>query len=234
MAEHTHVRVIAQETTPELAPQARAGLSYEKFQVLTQPAWLQKPPQRNIPRAQGVVKDRFVETLLRAVSLRFVANQSGVTLDAYGQSIGLERLTNESDEAYRARLANAFETYRYAGTLKGLTDLLELQGYDARFILLRSLDETRWAEFAILLKPIGGASFSFDVDERLRALVYRFKPAHTRLAALRISDCPTYGDSSKYGDGTTYCASDPVYSKYADGSKYGDGSKYLPRTQFYI
>ena len=237
MAEHTHIIVDRRDLPPGAGGQPGAPRRYAAYQVLAAPAWLQRPPQRDLLRSQGDVKDDHAATLISALRLRLLSNMGGAVLDLYGAGLGLPRLPNELDADYKLRLADVFATYRYAGTFKGLTDVLELRGYRADIRFLRDTDPNRWAEFTVYLSPTTGAPYSFDLDQLIRGLIRRFKAAHARLAALRIgrpaSDCPRYSSGVTYNSGAVYCAPDPAYPRYNAARRYGDGAQYLDRTQVY-
>lgn len=92
------------------------------------PTWLCAPNGRAWVDGTQAVKLGLLARAKDAVKARFPDFASGAGLDAIGRDRGIERAPGESDEAYRPRLKAWLQTWRWAGTRRGLLTALAAAG----------------------------------------------------------------------------------------------------------
>jgi hypothetical protein len=128
-------------------------MSYEEWMEKAQPPWLQNEAGRRWARALGRVLDGAVDGARDAVLARYPSYAPEDALALLGHERGLERFPGEYPEAYRSRLLNAWEFWRWGGTLRGLQYWLNAAGYDVYVYEHYRQDRTIWAEFSLYLWP---------------------------------------------------------------------------------
>lgn len=131
----------------------------------------------------GMLFDELKEQLLSIQKQGNILTATGRYLDLCGRDRNIPRLKNEDDESYRKRLLMKVEVAQRAGTLKGLELALEAIGYQVEIKPAYLEDETRWAEFWLIL------------DEHLdRQEVYDFQMIkQTVMEVKQASAKPNYG-----------------------------------------
>lgn len=176
---------------------------FEDYQQELAPPWHRTRPGAALNGATGAFKDDLESDLIDAVQARFPRSSPEDGLSLLGDERRLPRFPDELTEAYRARLTGAFEFWQWAGTLRGLTLALEQLGYVPTVIEHFRTDPAIWAEFSVVLYPgvkrygtwrvgratvgdgkIVGLDITPDEAGRVRSVVGRVKPAHTRLRTL--------------------------------------------------
>lgn len=131
----------------------------------------------------GILFDELKEQLLSVQKQGNILTATDRYLDLCGRDRNIPRLKNEDDESYRKRLLMKVEVAQRAGTLKGLEVALDAMGYEVEIRPAYLEDETRWAEFWVIL------------DEELdRHEVYDFKMIkQTVMEVKQASAKPNYG-----------------------------------------
>ncbi len=79
--------------------------------------------------ALGAEKDRLLGLAREAVTVRGLPEGDRAALDAGGADRGIPRLAGEGLDAYRDRLAGAWESWSWAGTSYGIALAVGLLGY---------------------------------------------------------------------------------------------------------
>lgn len=96
--------------------------------------------------------DELKQVIFQLRRVWLIKTAPGKSLDLLGESRGLLRYKNESDELYRERLLAAFDTYVFGGTYPAMQKTLSSLGYSNSDIqLLYKTNPERWAEFNIFL-----------------------------------------------------------------------------------
>jgi hypothetical protein len=174
----------------------------------------------------GLAMDMVAEGAMQAVKARFIKGAPSDALPYAGTDRQIERAPGESDDQYRARLLGAFETWRLAGTNKGITTALAVIGYpNAR--VFESHDwfpgNPRWWRFWVVIDPphgfttwkvgdgtkLGMKLLGLDkagdksAVDLLRRVVRKWKAAHTVCEKLIVVlSGKLLGTGWKLGDGT--------------------------------
>jgi hypothetical protein len=179
--------------------------SFAEFQEQNAPGWLQGEDGKRWSRAQGEAKDGLLARAVEAVKLRMPGICPPDGLAAIGSERGMPRGPNESTESYRARIADAWQTWPWAGTAYGLLRALRAAGYVSVTIaqVLRrayALDANGdlvvtvldpgwgtgdggafWSKFAVIFYAPGPLPPAGDPTDQLtliRLLVRQWKSAH--------------------------------------------------------
>ena len=126
------------------------------------PAWLQTPKNAAWLRASGDLKDSLVERCKNAVKARFARLAPRDGLDRIGGERQISRSPAESNSAYAERVANAWGTWRWAGTAYGVLRALRDAGYPGAYIgivngLLYSLDPS-----GLVIEKLPAGSWACD------------------------------------------------------------------------
>lgn len=158
-----------------------------------------------IVRMLGTHEAELAVEAIRTMELWFAAVAPLEWLDIIGAGRGIWRWPNESADQYRQRVVDAYEYWRWGGTLRGIKAAFERIGYDAVPIEIYRFDPSRWAQFALLIAALtprtttdyddgqffdagprydAGSGPTADESVALRQLVRDLKPGHTRLASL--------------------------------------------------
>ena len=115
-------------------------MGYAQYQPQLQPTTLLDPVGQAFMRAQGIVKDYFLQLTRQATQLRFPGFASADALGAIGgerlidQGGGPQLISPETAIAYAARLINAWAIWYWAGTAFGMLTALAVQGYAPEII----------------------------------------------------------------------------------------------------
>lgn len=127
---------------------------YEDYQVQLMPPWLQGTKGRSFNESLGAVKDTLLEYLVTALSAAAIRYAGEEALYYIGKERGMGRAPGEALEAYRARLLAAWDFWRWAGTVKGMTMALEAAGYEVRIVEHYKTNMAIWAQFSVYLRSI--------------------------------------------------------------------------------
>lgn len=211
--------------------------SYIDYQVQRAPTFLSGRWGTAWLSSMGSAKNVSVDAAIAAVNCRFIANSSispDDALVAVGHDRGLEQVPGETNDAYRARLVDAWNAYQWAGTKKGLLDQLAIVGCTNVQIQENweytgpGADPTQWWRFWITIRaphPFGtvatvprwGSGFRWGDGHRwggidknradlVKRIVRKWKPAHAQCVKITIlMDAKVWGDHvTKWGDGTKW------------------------------
>ena len=96
--------------------------TYEKFQRALMPLPLAGESGQAYAGVLGREKDAQLERAKDAVRARFPSRAPADALPLLGLNVQLERGPDEPEDAYRARLRDAFNAWRWAGTRKGILE----------------------------------------------------------------------------------------------------------------
>lgn len=89
------------------------------------PSWLQGPWGRKFLGTVGLTLDAYADDADAAVKVRFVGQCPPDALSYHGDERSLPRGPAETEDQYRAQLADAWEIWRLAGTPAGITRVLQ-------------------------------------------------------------------------------------------------------------
>ncbi|MBI2388629.1 MAG: hypothetical protein HYV09_03345 [Deltaproteobacteria bacterium] len=201
-------------------------MSFRQYMIELAPPWLRGRWGEAWNGTVGLAMDMVAEGAMQAVKARFLKQGPADALSYAGTDRQIERAPDESDELYRARLLQAFETWRLAGTNKGILTALAVIGYPKARVF-ESQDwfpkDPRWWRFWLVIDPphtfttwklgdgtklgmklLGldgpGAKAALDL---LRRVVRKWKAAHTTCEKLVIVLFgKLLGTGWKLGDGT--------------------------------
>lgn len=116
--------------------------TFADYQRALMPAGMAGPFGLAWAEAQGAAKDALAEEARDAVKARFVDLAPVDALGRLGADRDLERSPIEDDEDYRARLAQAFELWGWAGTHYGYASALSLVSTQLRGV--RFVPQYKW------------------------------------------------------------------------------------------
>ena len=193
---------------------------YRRWLVELSPPWLQGPRGAAVLSSLGAALDEVVSWTLTGVLARFIQRAPEDALALLGSERGLDRFPGEHLEAYRSSLFEAWEFWRWGGTLRGLQYRLNAAGYDALIYEHYREDRAAWAEFSVYLWPriasyvtdswddgalwddgtIWNHSLASSELARIPALINQVKPAHAKVR--RIYYIP--GPRDAWDDGGTW------------------------------
>jgi hypothetical protein len=108
---------------------------YSTYEIQRAPVWLRAPYGAGWLEAHGLVKDGLVEAARQAVVARFVTGAPSDALPYAASDRTLERMPPDTDATWRARLADAWNLWAWAGTRKGVKEAVERTGYFASVAL---------------------------------------------------------------------------------------------------
>jgi hypothetical protein len=202
-------------------------MNFQDFEVELAPPWLRGRWGEAWARTLGLVKDMLAEGGVEAIKARFLRGGPADALAYAGTDRWIERAPGEGDASYRARLLSAFETWRLAGTNKGITTALAAIGYPKARVFENHdwfPSDPRWWRFWIVIDPPHGFSawklgdgtklgmkllgLSTDGDTKaaldlLRRVIRKWKAAHTTCERIIIVLFgKLLGTGWKLGDGT--------------------------------
>lgn len=158
--------------------------NYSEWLPKLLPRWLTRTWGLRWHQTLGATADVLVARAKTAVYVRGAQDPEGrgreVPVDGLafaGADRVIERLPGESDDAYRARIVGAWETWRLAGTRPGITYGVELLGYGipaiwTQRVLPRPGPSGMWARMTLVFPGFaawdGDAVWEeFDWDSRL-------------------------------------------------------------------
>lgn len=124
--------------------------SYKDFLEGIAPSWLLTPRAKRWIRAVGDGADALLGPLKEAVRARMPLVAPEDALAAIGSERGIARGTTESAASYAARLAEAWETWPWAGTPYGMLRAFRAAGYTN-----------------VALEIVGGRQFTLDANGAL-------------------------------------------------------------------
>jgi len=200
-------------------------MNFQDFEVELMPPWLRGRWGEAWARAQGLAKDLLAEGAVQAVKARFLRDGPPDALAYAGTDRQIERGPAESDASYRARLRGAFETWRLAGTNKGILTALAVIGF-TKVAIYENKDwapgDPRWWRFWIVVEPphpfttwmlgdgtkLGTKLLGLDAGgtaalDLFRRVVRKWKAAHTTCEHIIIVlSGSLHGTGWKLGDGT--------------------------------
>jgi hypothetical protein len=201
-------------------------VSFSKYMIELAPPWLRGRWGEAWNGTVGLAMDMVAEGAMEAVKARFLKQAPVDALPYAGADRQIERAPGETDDVYRARLLQAFETWRLAGTNKGILTALAIIGYPKAKIF-ESHDwfpkDPRWWRFWLVIEPphvftawklgdgtkLGMKLLGLDSAEGtaaldlLRRVVRKWKAAHAVCEKLIIVLFgKLLGTGWKIGDGT--------------------------------
>ena len=121
--------------------------------------------------ALGAEKDRLRDLAVEAVTVRGLPEGDRAALDAGGADRGIPRLAGEGLDAYRDRLRGAWESWSWAGTPRGIREVIVLGTLGEVSILPnrtmpRPPSTAYWARYTLVFtgRPVWDAGTSWDDD----------------------------------------------------------------------
>lgn len=184
-------------------------MEYQDFQVEDAPSWLQNPKGRIWNAVLGLMKQAAREAAVAAVKMRFASTAALDALPHLLEDRNLDPAWNETETSVRARIRKAWVTWMLAGTKLGVGEALKLAGYTNFDIREANTDGTlAWWQFEVFLfTPFpwpdeyladgrwddpgvwdDGGVWATDLPApdltRLRALIKKWKPTHSRCRAI--------------------------------------------------
>ena len=170
----------------------------------------------------GASKDVTVERARQAVLAGAVSRAPADALPLLGADVALEQLPDETDASFRARIAGAWETWRWAGTRTAIETILVQLGVVAyRVSTAHDLGRLPWAQWwAIVTLPhtpslrtwgapeawgdgIWGSNVDRATVRRVRRLLRQFSNARDRgWTVIRLSSPGVWGAPGAWGTGT--------------------------------
>ena len=184
---------------------------YSEYEVQRAPVWLRGEFGSGWLQSHGFLKDGLAEGARQGVLARFVSKAPSDALPVLASERSLERMPADTDATWRARLADAWSMWAYAGTRKGVKEAIERTGYATSVVLYDALEwptgpgAVNWAVFWVVLSGHGwsteglwgdpgtwgdGGTWGSDASEeevqRVLRLVRLWKPAHAYCAAVIV------------------------------------------------
>src|SRR5690554_3296025 len=95
-------------------------MDFRTYRKRLSPPWLQENRGAAWQDAFGTAQDHLIERARLAALVGYPEHAPVDALGLIGDERRIERGPNESDESYRERLRMAFETWRWAGTARGV------------------------------------------------------------------------------------------------------------------
>ena len=134
--------------------------SYKEFQVEDAPPWLQGPNGKALLETIGEAKDIVVTAAKDAVKCRFVDDAPQDALAYVGAGRNLVRYPADSDEGWRSRCRNAWNTWEFAGTGSTLQSELQLYLPNASWSIVANRDwpsppdrdTANWSRFWVIVE----------------------------------------------------------------------------------
>lgn len=111
------------------APFQQTRTVYQDYQAKLSPTALLKPNGAAFEAAFGAMKDAQLERDIAAVKARYPTVAPSDALNIIGADRLMPRGQSETDAAYSARLANAWNTWPWAGTPYGMLQAFRATGY---------------------------------------------------------------------------------------------------------
>ena len=183
-------------------------MNYAEYEPGSAPPWLQGKWGRAWFRVSGLLKDACVDRAKLAIKARFADLAPADALPSLLRDYALDQPFNEADATTRARIARAWDTWRLAGTKRGLLTALIASGF-ANVAVFENFQWTeanpeRWWRFWVVLRPpypwvgdpladglwnspgkwsdVGAWATGIpQIDwARLRGIIRKWKPAHAQ------------------------------------------------------
>lgn len=98
---------------------------YSEYEIQRAPAWMRGPFGSGWLEAHGLIKDGLVEAARQATKARLVTIAPSDALPYAASDRQLEQMPGSAEDAWRARLAAAWELWAWAGTEKGVRDAID-------------------------------------------------------------------------------------------------------------
>lgn len=162
--------------------------------------------------------DALKKTILDVREMSMILTCPSELLPIFGQEREMPRLSGETEDAYRLRLAMKCEIAKRAGTREGILLALESIGYEkSRIEPLWQQDPARWAEFTVFLrgdKQSGVTDLQVIDAEVMKAKNASSKPSYGVDAGnkIRIVSAFRHGFSRYPICGVTICGTFPYLS----------------------
>jgi Phage tail protein (Tail_P2_I) len=204
-------------------------MGYVDFARKTEAPWLSRPVGGAFVEANAIVHDVAADGAREAVKARFIGLAPADALPYHAGERLLEQGAGETEDAWRARLLDAWDEWAWAGTPRGLERALELFYEPAA--IYEAFDwypgDPAWARFWVVLGPSGhpfgptkkvGSGPAWKVGDgtlvgvtgatsedvaRLRRTIKLWKPGNTTCAdVIAAAGAPVVGTGWHVGDGT--------------------------------
>jgi hypothetical protein len=129
---------------------------YATYQPSLHPTALAGPYGLSWGRSQGTMKDRVITLATDALDAGLVLRCPDDALPLLGADVALEQLPSETSTSYRARILGAWDTWPWAGTRTGLTNVAAQLLYQGATLITAaewgvSLASTLWARWWLLI-----------------------------------------------------------------------------------
>ena len=133
--------------------------TYREWRPTLQPSALRGPWGTAWAQGHGELEDACLALAKDAVLQGFVLSAPADSLSRHGADAGLARGPSETDDAYRARIAGAWEAWQWAGTRYGITVALGLLGYGYPSVwsyreLPPDTDTSRWSRVVVVYRGL--------------------------------------------------------------------------------
>ena len=141
-------------------------MPFSDFLVRLGPTWLQRPRWAAFLGAFGRSLDDLVDRAKLSVKVRFPSDAPTDALTAIGGERQIPREPGESDSHYAARLLDAWETWKWAGTALGLLRALNTAGYSgAKLEIVNGLQYELSAQLELVTTQLPRGSWLIDSDQ---------------------------------------------------------------------
>src|SRR5437879_5513698 len=132
-------------------------MTYAEYEPATALPWFQGKWGQAWFRVSGQIKDQWVDWAKLAVKARFAAIAPADALLSLLRDYGLDPPFLESESTTRNRIARAWETWRTAGTKRGLLTAIGAAGF-ASVAIFENFEWTeanadRWWRFWVVIRP---------------------------------------------------------------------------------
>lgn len=192
-------------------------MNYRTYRARLSPPWLQAERGAAFQDALGSVQDELIEAAKTAALVGHPEHAPADALGLIGDERQVERGPDDSDESYRERLRIAYETWRWAGTRRGLlTALNESAGLSTVDVITNrdwqpappDGDTAKWARFHLVIAQPhvfdddglwADDSYWFDDDglwgttaseadvARIHRLISAWKPGNARCLGIVVN-----------------------------------------------
>lgn len=134
--------------------------TYSEYFVSKLPTWLRNPEGRWWAGVYGAAADAALVAAKDSVKAANVVSAPVDALARLGADVALERYPDETDDAYRARILDAWSTWPWAGAETAVMRVVEQLGHtDATLYTAQEWGvpdaATRWARFWIVVPETG-------------------------------------------------------------------------------
>jgi len=189
---------------------------YKNYAQSKVPGWLQQAYGAAWVQAVADVADSLLTRIKAAVKSRFVGIAPPDAVPQIGADRNLPRGPGEALADYRARIADAWSAWVFAGTPRGILSQLKILGYTAQLAQVRGglytlngdgsvssegvtwvfePTDTFWSKFQVIIEPpfpwgaYGSTpASSSDTAETIRRLIRQWKSAYSTLVDIRVAE----------------------------------------------